>query len=254
MTMRTASYSQATYRARPSWRTRLVSSSVALGLVGLLIWVLIKMGALPLLPPGDGRPLSTFDVSAAGPAHESRPQRTDLRQSERPQRTEARPLLPAPAPLPPPPIELPGVIKLSRADYAGSDIGRIAPSQPPSAQGSGGSEGQGSGLGDQGVAGAGPGGETLYAAEWVREPTRAELVTYMPARQESGWGIIACRTAEGNRVEDCREMGETPGSGIARGLRRASWQFLVRPPRVNDKPLIGAWVRIKFDLTVGIEK
>jgi hypothetical protein len=66
--------------------------------------------------------------------------------------------------------------------------------------------------------GGGPNGETLYAAEWVREPTKAELSPFMPARQESGWGIIACRTVGRNRVEDCREMGETPGSGIARGL------------------------------------
>lgn len=252
--MHTASYSHATYRARPSWQSRLVSSAVALGLVGLLIWALIKMGALPLLSPGDGRPLSTFDVSSAGPARENSPERREQRESEERERTETQQLPPPPTPLPPPPIDLPGVIKLSRADYMGSDIGRIEPSNPSGGPATGGSEGEGSGDGNKGAAGAGPGGATLYAAEWVREPTRAELVTYMPARQESGWGIIACRTAERNRVEDCREMGETPGSGIARALRRASWQFLVRPPRENGKPLIGAWVRIKFDLRVGIEE
>lgn len=43
-------------------------------------------------------------------------------------------------------------------------------------------------------------------------------------------------------------MGETPGSGISRGLRRAAWQFLVRPPLRNGKPMMGVWVRIRFDL------
>lgn len=250
--MRSASLTYATYRARPSWRDRAASIALALTIVGLLIWVLIKMGGLPLLPPGDDRPLSTFDVATAGPTRERSPERKEQRAQDQRQRPATPPLPPPPAPLPPPPIELPGVINLSRADYAGSDIGRI-PAGPP-ATGSAAEGGRADGGGDRGTPGAGPGGETLYAAEWVREPTRAELVTYMPARRESGWGVIACRTAEGNRVEDCREMGETPGSGIARGLRRASWQFLVRPPRVNGKPMIGVWVRIKFDLTVGIEK
>lgn len=251
--MRAAPSLQTTYRAHPSWRDRAASGALALGLVGLLIWVLIQMGGLPLLPPGYDRPLSTFDVSSVGPAQEQSRQSSPQPKRSEQRQAETQPTRPPTAPLPPPPpIELPGVIKLSRADFAGSDIARVAPAAPPPGA-SGGADTIGGG-GDQGVAGAGPGGETLYAAEWVREPSRAELVTYLPARQESGWGVIACRTADRNRVEDCRELGETPGSGIARGLRRAAWQFLVRPPRVNGKPLIGAWVRIKFDLRVGIEK
>lgn len=239
-----------TYRARPSWRDRTVSIGLTLGIVGLLIWVLIRMGALPLLPPGDGRPLSTFDVSSPAPNRERSEERTQERRQERTQRAETRTPPPPSVPIPPASIELPGVINLSRAEFASSDIGRI-PSEP--AETGARAEGR-SGGGSQGTPGAGPGGETLYAAEWVREPTRAELVTFIPPRQESGWGMIACRTAERNRVEDCREMGETPGSGIARGLRRASWQFLVRPPRVDGKPMIGVWVSIKFDVRVGIEK
>lgn len=226
--------------------------SFALLLVALLVLVLIRMGAWRGLPPGGGTALSTFDVAPPGP-EKAAAQQPRRQTKATPQRTITPPVAPPPPPVPVPEIELPGVIKLSRADYAAADIGRI-PSVAPEAGGGGGQAGAGGSGGTEGVAGGGPNGETLYAAEWVREPTRAELVTYLPARQESGWGVIACRTVERNRVEDCREMGETPGSGIARGLRRASWQFLVRPPRVNGKPLIGAWVRIKFDLVVGVQR
>ncbi|ONF97431.1 hypothetical protein [Sphingomonas jeddahensis] len=252
--MRPSSQIHATYLARPSWRSRLLSLSFALLLVALLVLVLIRMGAWPGRPPGDGGILSTFDVSPPGPKQEqSRQQRRERQPKANQKPAEQPPVAPPPPPLPPVPLselELPGVIKLSRNDYAAADIGRI-PRAAPAPGGASGPPGDAGG-GAEGVAGGGPNGETLYAAEWVREPTRAEMVTYLPQREQSGWGIVACRTIERNRVEDCREMGETPGSGIARGLRRASWQFLVRPPRVNGKPLIGAWVRIKYDIVVGV--
>jgi protein TonB len=228
-----------------------VSITIALLLVALLVLVLIRMGAWPGRPPGDGGALSTFDVSPPGPEPKAA-QQPKQQAKATPQRAPTPPVVPPPPPVPVPPIELPGVIKLSRADYASADIGRIPSAAPAPGGGTGAASAAGGGA--DGVAGGGPNGETLYAAEWVREPTRAELATFLPARQESGWGMIACRTVERNRVEDCREMGETPGSGISRGLRRASWQFLVRAPRVNGKPLIGAWVRIKFDLVVGVQR
>jgi protein TonB len=97
--------------------------------------------------------------------------------------------------------------------------------------------------------GEGPGGAHLYNAEWYREPTDAELVTYMPHRDVGGgWAMIACKTQDHFHVDDCQELGESPpGSGLARALRQAAWQFLVRPPRIDGKPMIGAWVRIRFD-------
>lgn len=247
--MRPSSDTHATYLARPSWRSRLFSMGTALLLVGLLVLVLIRMGAWPGRPPGHDGILSTFDVSPPGPEPKAAQQRPQQQAKATPQRTPTPPVTPPPPPVPVPEIELPGVIKLSRSDYAAGDIGRI-PSVAPAPGGASGSA-NASGGGAEGVPGGGPNGETLYAAEWVREPTRAEMVTYLPQREQSGWGVVACRTIERNRVEDCREMGETPGSGIARGLRRASWQFLVRPPRVNGKPLIGAWVRIKYDIIIG---
>lgn len=99
--------------------------------------------------------------------------------------------------------------------------------------------------------GDGPGGEQLFNAEWQREPTRAEMAIYMGGQRQTGWGLIACKTIPGNRVENCRVLGESPlGSGMGRAMRLSAWQFRVLPPRINGRPVIGAWVRIRFDLTV----
>ncbi|RVT92528.1 hypothetical protein [Sphingomonas crocodyli] len=97
-----------------------------------------------------------------------------------------------------------------------------------------------------------PNGERLYDAAWYREPTDAEMATYMPKRQipDGAWGDVYCRTAPDWRVEDCHELDESPpGTGLARAVRLASWQFKVRPPRVGGKTLIGSWVRIRFNIS-----
>lgn len=250
--MRPASDIHATYQARPSWRNRFASSAITVVIVALLVLVLVRMGAMPFLPPGDGRPLATFDVAPPGP--KAAPAKRQAEQTKAAPKQAARPrTTPPPPPLPPPPLELPGVIKLSREDYSASNISRFPKAAAAPGDGTELAGGKTGGGAEGGGGGGGPNGETLYNAEWVREPTRAEMVTYLPRRSESGFGMIACRTIERNRVEDCREIGETPGSGIARGMRRAAWQFLVRPPRVNGKPMIGAWVRIKYDITIGVE-
>lgn len=125
-----------------------------------------------------------------------------------------------------------------------------APQQSADSGGAAGG-GEGSGGGGDGAVGKAPNGEPLYNAEWYREPTDAELAFYLPKNgPRSGWGMIACRTAPNWRVEDCVEIGQSPqGSGLSSAVRQAAWQFKVRPPRVGDKRVIGAWVRIRIDYT-----
>lgn len=100
--------------------------------------------------------------------------------------------------------------------------------------------------------GEGPGGRRLYNAEWFpRRPSDAELNGYLRSPPPpGGWALIACRTIPGYRVENCQILGESPvGSGLARSMREAAWQFRVRAPRVNGKEMIGEWVRIRIDFT-----
>lgn len=148
---------------------------------------------------------------------------------------------------PPAPSIWSQVILLDKATFAAADIARIparnTASEDNEASGAAGESAE--------VVGTGPNGEKLYAAEWYRNPTPAELAYYVPAgAPRVGWGLIACRTVENYRVEDCQEIGQSPpGSGFARAVREAAWQFRVRPPRVGGRPMIGAWVRIRIDYT-----
>ncbi|HWU03996.1 MAG TPA: hypothetical protein VN222_14750, partial [Novosphingobium sp.] len=131
-------------------------------------------------------------------------------------------------------------IHLSHDEFAAADISRFPKNQASSesAQSSASTYGPGEG----------PGGVHLFNAAWYREPSDAELGPYLKqGAPEGSWATIACRTVEHFHVEDCRELDESPpGSGLARSLRLASWQFLVRPPRVNGDSQVGTWVRIRF--------
>jgi protein TonB len=125
-------------------------------------------------------------------------------------------------------------IEMSKDQLAAADIANL----PAAGDG---------GAGDSEVVGHGPNGEALYAAEWAREPTNAEINGYWP-RNTTGWGLVACKTLPNDRVDDCVELDQSPrGSRLASAVRQAAWQFRVRPPRKGGRPLIGAWVRILIE-------
>jgi len=97
-----------------------------------------------------------------------------------------------------------------------------------------------------------PNGQPMYAASWYREPRDEDMRAYLSTARGPGYGLITCRTVADYRVEDCIALSEYPqGSQITRAMLAAAWEFRVRPPRRGGQPMIGEWVRIRFDYRIG---
>jgi protein TonB len=244
----------ASYRARfqgQSERRRVASFVLTLLAHALLLWLLLRLGPAVMAPPPPQAPLSTFSVLPDPTAVASRAKTTRVTKATptlggaaprpRTTTTTAQPVTP---PTPPFPAMLPGGSQL----FETADISKIPSAK--SGEGEGDGEGSAKGAGRDSVAaygpGEGPGGQRLYNAEWQREPTSAQLNGYLtsPPPPDS-WAEIACRTIPDFQVDNCRILGESPvGSGLARQMRLAAWQFRVLPPRRGGQKLIGAWVRI----------
>ncbi|MEO0032894.1 MAG: hypothetical protein RIS94_2652 [Pseudomonadota bacterium] len=236
----------------PSRRGRSVAFGLALATSLGLLALLVLMGRFDV--PGGAGAARLVAVNLSGDRAEKQP----AAKAEKAKPVTKTVAQAAVVPKVPPRVEVPaerhyelppGFIRMSRADLAAADIGKM----PQKAAGGAGTDAGAAGGGGGEGQGEGPGGARLYNAEWYREPSNAELAGYMPPGRSPGeWAMIACRTVEKFHVEDCQEMGESPrGSGMARALREAAWQFLVRPPRIDGKPVIGAWVRIRFDFSKG---
>jgi protein TonB len=246
------------YQYQASLRSRLIAFALAAGIVALLLVMLIRLGVIALpakvqqavttlqLLPGtqseaSRTPTPTKGKRAAKGASGAKPTRV----------TKVTPQPKAPQPkVPPVPWN---VMPLSSQDMAKADIANMPSHNAATIASNGqGQNGTGSGAGGQSAdgSGEGPGGAQLYNAEWYRKPTDAEMSTYMPRNgvQPGAWGMIACKTIPDYRVEDCRELGESPGSGMSRAMREAAWQFRILPPRLGGKPLMGVWVRIRYDI------
>ena len=214
--------------------------ALALGVNLVLLLVLLGLG---IIPAPDTKPSRALVVDLVPESHDaaSAPSKAAVTKSR--VETETRPITkPPPIVLPVKPTIKPDkpleMIEMSKDELAAADIRNV-----PKAS-----------AGDSEEVGRGPHGEVLYAAEWAREPTDAEINGYLPRNPQSGWGMVACKTIPGNRVEDCVELENHPaGSHLASTLRQAAWQFRVRPPRKNGRPLVGEWVRIRFDFTLQSE-
>lgn len=250
--MHSASYRYSSNLSRGSRWRRAIALFLAVLVHALLIIMLLRQAPPPsrLLEP-QPRPV-TFQLSPE-------PQSTSKRASAAPKAETAHKAPPRPPePLPPAPPVAPPIpplpfLTLSKEEFAAADIAKL-PSHRGEQTGGDISGDTGKNSGSAYGPGEGPGGERLYEADWYRKPTNAELSFYMPANAPStGWGLIACQTVEHYRVDNCRTLGESPlGSGLARAVRQAAWQFLVRPPRIGGRPVIGAWVRIRIDYTEGV--
>lgn len=232
-------------------RQRAGGMAFALVLNLLLLLALFTLSPRFEPPKVDDRLPVTFDVETGKTTEQSqaRAEKAQKREQDKasPQK-QAEPVVRPPVPVekraeqPPSPFPF---LTLDRAQMAAADIGNL----PKRAAGAG-----TSGQGDSAVVsgpGEGPGGVQLFERDWYRLPTDAELSPYIPgSAPPEGWGLVACKTTDHYHVENCQSLGESPmGSGFARAVRLAAWQFLVLPPRVNGKPMVGSWVRIRITYT-----
>lgn len=227
---------------RPPLQRRLSGFALALAVNVGLILVLMTLG---YIPPPSQKTLRGIVVDLL-PRQQSSAPTTSRQTRPQQQKVESNRPVPKPPPIilpvkptiapPPQPTTKPKPwLEMSKDEMAASDISNL----PAAGSGS---------AGDSEVVGRGPNGEALYAAEWAREPTDAELAGYMPRNAPEGYGLIACKTAPQDRVEDCVELEQSPaGSHLASAVRQAAWQFRVRPPRKGGRPLVGSWVRIRID-------
>lgn len=216
---------------RPPLRRRTIGLALALAVNLLLLLALLTLGKFAPDIRKVGQALSIDLI----PQHQKR--ETATNPISKPEVKPPPVVLPVKPTIAPPPVKRTPIVQMSKEEMAAGDIRNL-----PKA---GSDEG-----GDSEVVGRGPNGQLLYAAEWARHPTDTELGGYLPPNPEDGFGLIACKTVPDDRVEDCVELDQTPGSHLASAARQAAWQFRVRPPRKNGVSLVGSWVSIRIDYTV----
>ncbi|WP_156256401.1 hypothetical protein [Sandarakinorhabdus oryzae] len=205
--------------------------------IALILLLLLLAPPQPKGKPGVAS-ITAFNVAAPSPQR-ARPKPQQQKAQKAPSNPQPKPMVTVPNAPP---------AKWSFGDPAllGFDLKKVPQPDPAPAQMAD------AGPPDSAVVGVAPDGSKMYAADWFREPTDAELRFYLQKARFAGagsFGLIACRTAPRFRVEDCRPIGETPGSGLGYAVNEASWQFRVKPPRVNGEYQVGTWVSIRIDIT-----
>ncbi len=247
-------YSEPTDWSREDIRRRGIGLFIALLLECIIIIGILSLSMRAGGPTGS-RGLSTFSLQAEAESASSADKSETKTPITKVQKSDVAPSIPPPLLPPVNPIKVPPAnpdfIKVSKSEFDAMDLSKL-----PANGSSGSGEGKGSGQGNKGMMGPGlgPGGAQLYPVAWLREPYDSELSPYLATIKRIPPGAsadIACRMAEHNRVENCQIIGESPrGTGLAKALRLAAWQFLVKPPRIDNKPQLGVWVRIHFDFGV----
>ncbi len=233
--------------SRSDVKERAGGLAFALAFNALLLLALLTLAPKMQAPPVDPRNPVTFELAPGPKAAEEKAEarKSDDRSKESAPQKQAEPAIRPPRPVEKPPEQPPSPLPflvLNSDQMAAADIGKM----PKKGAGQGAAQGDSAQVAGPGE---GPGGVQLFAAEWYRRPRDAELSPYLPASAPAkGWGEVACRTVDHYRVENCQALGESPmGSGFARAVRLAAWQFQVLPPRVNGKVMVGSWVRIRID-------
>lgn len=243
---------QLRYGERPAGQRSAMLLALALHVFVALI--LIYQKREPLVKMAE-QGLTTFNIAPeakkGSETDKTERQETKKEVKQAASQDQAVPAETPPPPEPPPPVVRdfqPNFLVLSRSDFAASDIGK----RPSERSALAAASAQGDSKAPYGP-GTGPGGATLYPADWYREPTDTELGGYLrPDMPRRGWGEIACKTVARYRVDECYIIGEFPrGSGFARSVLDSSWQFQVLPPRVNGRTQVGTWVRIRITYTDG---
>jgi hypothetical protein len=206
-----------------------------------ILFVLLGIGVLRTVPLGkQGNPtLVDLIPESSGPPKAAQKQTVQRKQEVKERQKLPRPkiVLPPRKNAPEHPLDL---LEMTKEEMAAADISKLGKSGVGAGRSS---------AGDSQEVGRGPHGEVLYAAEWAREPTNAEVSGYLPPKMPDGggYGTIICKTLPQNRVDDCQELDNYPrGSRLASAVRQAAWQFRVRPPRKNGQDMVGEWVRIRI--------
>jgi protein TonB len=251
--MRAASYQQSSYLNHASFRSRLTSFLLALAIVALVVFMLIELGIVPSIKLEKN---DLITVTTLGGSKTAEVKSVSVKAAAKGSTKQAPKVVkptsvvtPPPPKVPPPPIPW---IPMSREELAQADISTKPTRSAAATSGDDGDNGKEStSHGSTYGPGEGPGGEQIYDGEWNPAPTEAEMAPFLPqGGRVAGWGEVICTTIPHNRVENCQTYNEQPGSGFAKALRLAAWQFHIKTPAINGKPLIGIKVRLRYTLTI----
>lgn len=246
-----------------SRRRKLASLAIALAIEGLILLLLLTLGAnIAGVEDGDEEAVTFKSVEFAAPPAPEQPEPAEPSEPETTQ--DNQPVTPAPAPPRPSPLALNPKSAPTPPPAPPQPQPQPQPQPRPSAAPTIGARirpnagygpadtGNPRTAGDSERVGTAPNGEPLYAARWYREPTDQELAGYLSTANGPGVALIACKTVAGYYVEDCVLVGESPeGSQIGRAVLAAAWQFRVRPARIGGREQFGSWVRIRITYSVG---